>query len=189
MADFMQDDRESRIGWWISGGAHAALILWAVLGGVFFRPQPSTPLRTTQVATMSGDDFEALAAASRGAGPVAREATAVAAMPPPEVEQDKAAAPAGASAPDPQDAAQALARPDAAERQPDLSDFEARPPVTVATDLPEPVPAPDSAAETATPDAPTAEGQPARPQAPVPDAPAVPVAPRSELALDRSSLP
>ena len=46
------EDREGRIGWWVSGSAHGALILWAILGGVFFRPQPSTPLRTTEVATI-----------------------------------------------------------------------------------------------------------------------------------------
>ncbi|MFD2814258.1 hypothetical protein ACFSYD_06740 [Paracoccus aerius] len=37
------EDREGRIGWWVSGSAHGALILWAILGGVFLRPQPSAP--------------------------------------------------------------------------------------------------------------------------------------------------
>ena len=81
------EDRDGRIGWWVSGSAHGALILWAILGGVFLRPQPSTPLRTTEVATMSGAEFEALAAASRGAGPVGRDATAVAALPAPNLRE------------------------------------------------------------------------------------------------------
>ena len=88
------EDREGRIGWWVSGSAHGALILWAILGGAFFRPQPSTPLRTTEVATISGAEFEALAAASRGAGPVGQDATAVTTMPAPAVDRDTAQAPA-----------------------------------------------------------------------------------------------
>ena len=184
------EDREDRIGWWVSGSAHTALILWAILGGVFFRPQPSTPLRTTEVATMSGAEFEALAAASRGAGPVGREATAVATMPAPAMDQDAAQAPAEASIPDAEDAAQDLAQPDGSEARPDLSDFDRPDPVAVATDLG--APADNQTADDAAPlppadgGVPTAGAQPSRPEAPSADAS---VSPRSELALDRSALP
>lgn len=37
------EEREGRIGYWISGAAHVALILWALLGGVLFRPSPRFP--------------------------------------------------------------------------------------------------------------------------------------------------
>ncbi len=187
------DDRESRVGWWVSGGAHVALILWAILGGVFFRPQPSVPLRSTEVSTMSGAEFEALAAASRGAGPVTPDATAVASIADPADDADDAAAPAQSPAPDAADAAQELARPDPSEAPPDLSEFDTPEPVDVATDLPDTsanqTDGNDAAPPPAVTDAPVPEAQPARPQQPVTDQPAVPVAPRSELALDQSAQP
>ena len=52
------DEREGRIGYWVSGVAHGSLILWAILGGALFRPQPSPMVRTTQVSTISGAEFE-----------------------------------------------------------------------------------------------------------------------------------
>ncbi|WP_295045262.1 protein TolA [uncultured Paracoccus sp.] len=175
------DDREGRIGWWISGSAHTALILWAILGGVFLRPQPSTPLRTTEVATISGAEFEALAAAARGAGPVGRDATAVATMPAPSDAEEAAEAPAAAVLPDAQDAAQELAQPDPSEARPDLTDFARRDPVAVATDLG--APAENQTAEEAAPTVPQPETLPDAAPA------AQPEAPRSELALERSALP
>src|SRR5699024_9345839 len=102
-------------GWWISGIAHAALILWALLGGVLFRPQPSQPVRMTEVATMSGAEFEQYAAASRGAGPVNPDATAVAEISEPEAESVPAEAPSATPAPDTDPAAQELSQPDAPE--------------------------------------------------------------------------
>ena len=99
------EERDGHIGYWVSGIAHLALILWAILGGALFRPQPSMPVRTSEVATMSGAEFEEYAAASRGAGPVSSEATAVATMPEPETEETAGEAPADASAPDAEDAA------------------------------------------------------------------------------------
>lgn len=188
------EDRERRIGWWVSGGAHTALLLWAILGVVFFKPQESTPVRSTQVATISGAEFEALAAASRGAGPVNPDATAVATMSEPSVEENAGSNPAAASAPEPESAAQELAQPNETDAGPDLSDFADEQPVEVATDLPNTADnqtesrdvAPESPAQT---QAPTAERQPTQPQAPQTDQAAQPVAPRSELALEQSSVP
>ena len=188
------EDRERRIGWWVSGGAHTALLLWAILGVVFFKPQESTPVRSTQVATISGAEFEALAAASRGAGPVNPDATAVATMSEPSVEENAGSNPAAASAPEPESAAQELAQPNETDAGPDLSDFAHEQPVEVATDLPNTADnqtesrdvAPESPAQT---QAPTAERQPTQPQAPQTDQAAQPVAPRSELALEQSSVP
>ncbi|MCF3972890.1 protein TolA [Paracoccus salsus] len=186
-------DRDRRIGYWISGAAHLALILWAVLGGVLLRPQPSTPVRMTEVATMSGTEFETYAAASRGAGPVGSDATAVATMPAPPAEDTTGEPPQDVDAPDAEVAAQELAPPDAAEARPDLSDFQNQQPVDVAIDLPEaPVaprtdePAPQSPAATI---APSFTAPPAPPSASVQDQAAEPVAPRSALALDDSPRP
>ncbi|WP_405402893.1 protein TolA [Paracoccus sp. Ld10] len=160
-------EREGRIGYWISGVAHGSLILWAILGGALFRPQPSPMVRTTQVSTISGAEFEAIAAAARGAGPVGADSTAVATLPDPvDPTEDGAARPVDAVPPQSGQAA-ALEQPDTAEAVPDLSDFAPAAPVDVATDLPAP-----SANQTDTP-----------------EAAAVPVAPRSVLALDASRRP
>ncbi len=188
------DEREGRIGYWVSGVAHGSLILWAILGGALFRPQPSPMVRTTQVSTISGAEFEAMAAAARGAGPVGADATAVATLPDPvDPAEDGAARPVDAIPPQSGQAA-ALEQPDNAETVPDLSDFAPAAPVDVATDLPVPPPNQTDIAETApqipdTPPAPVAEAQPDQPTLPVPDAAAVPVAPRSVLALDASRRP
>lgn len=188
------DEREGRIGYWVSGVAHGSLILWAIMGGALFRPQPSPMVRTTQVSTISGAEFEAMAAAARGAGPVGADATAVATLPDPvDPAEDGAARPVDAIPPQSGQAA-ALEQPDTAETVPDLSDFAPAAPVDVATDLPVPPPNQTDIAETApqipdTPPAPVAEAQPDQPTLPVPDAAAVPVAPRSVLALDASRRP
>ena len=171
------DEREGRIGYWVSGVAHGSLILWAILGGALFRPQPSPMVRTTQVSTISGAEFEAMAAAARGAGPVGADSTAVATLPDPvDPAEDGAARPVDAIPPQSGQAA-ALEQPDTAESVPDLSDFAPAAPVEVATDLPAPRPNQTDGAETApqvpdTPPAPVAEAQPNRPALPTPDAPA-----------------
>ena len=68
-------DRPQRIGTWVSGLAHGTVLLWAAFGGVLFRPQATAPVETTEVATMSEADFQAMAALARGRGPLAPEAT------------------------------------------------------------------------------------------------------------------
>ena len=60
-------DRADRIGAWVSGIAHAALIAWVAVGGALFRGQPSASIRMTNVQTMSEADFQQMAAATRGA--------------------------------------------------------------------------------------------------------------------------
>lgn len=187
------EERAGRIGYWISGIAHLALILWAILGGALFRPQPSAPVRMTEVATMSGAEFESYAAAARGAGPVGQEATAIASLPEPPSDTTVAPAPTDSPAPDTADSAQELASPDVAEARPDLSDFQRRDAVDVATDLPEAPTLPVQ--EEAAPDTPVATtrpalpDQPSRPAAPQQDEVAEPVAPRSAVALDSSPRP
>lgn len=63
-------EREDRIGAWVSGIAHVALILWLLLGGVLFRASDREPVEAVQIGTMTESDFQALAAATRGPGPV-----------------------------------------------------------------------------------------------------------------------
>ena len=67
-------EREDRIGAWVSGLAHGALILWALLAGALFRPSAPLPEDRVQVGTMTEAQFQAMAAATRGPGPVAEGA-------------------------------------------------------------------------------------------------------------------
>ena len=62
-------DRPQRIGSWVSGAAHGAVLLWAVLGGAVFRQHAVDSVPATEVTTMSESDFEAMAAVARGSGP------------------------------------------------------------------------------------------------------------------------
>ena len=186
------DDRESRNGYWVSGVAHTALILWAIVGGALFRPQPSPPVRSTQVSTISGADFEKLAAASRGKGPVGAEASSIANQSDQQLDANGTARPVDAQPPRPVDASQ-LAEPDQSEAVPDLSDFEAGDPVEVETDLPAAT-AQDRPEATpripAVPAAPAPAAQPSQPVAAAPDQAAEPApVPRSALALDTSPRP
>lgn len=189
-------DRESRSGWWISGTAHTGLILWAVLGGFIFRPQPAPVIRMTEVATMSSADFEAYAASARGSGPVSNVSTSIDAISAPDLTASGATStPANASPPVVEAEARPLPTPDATtEPRPDLSDFAEQPRVAVTTDLPAPINQPAPADETrpalpATPEPPASVNNPAQPASPIPDSAATPVPPRSELALDASALP
>ena len=83
-------EREDRIGAWVSGLAHGALILWALLAGALFRANDPLPVETVQVGTMTDAEFQAMAAATRGPGPVADGAM----RPPQALAQDQTADPA-----------------------------------------------------------------------------------------------
>ena len=74
-------ERADRIGAWVSGVAHAALIAWVAVGGALFRGQSSAPIRMTNVQTMTEADFQQMAAATRGAGPVGETAQVQPAQP------------------------------------------------------------------------------------------------------------
>ncbi|MDO5647894.1 protein TolA [Paracoccus sp. (in: a-proteobacteria)] len=171
-------DRAERIGWWASGVVHTALILLVIFGGALFRAQPTPPVRSTSVSTISGAEFEAMAAAARGAGPIAADATAVASLPAPVADQ-AADAPSPATVPDAAPVVP-LPAPEGAETPPDLRDFAPRPPVAVVTDL---APAQPPAMTDATPALPQAD------DAPQTETPAQPAPPRSPLALDQSARP
>lgn len=72
-----------RIGFYISGGAHLALILWVLFGGAF-KPDPD-PFEITEVSVISGAEFEAMMAAVQSP-----EATTEVAMPTPPAPQEQA---------------------------------------------------------------------------------------------------
>src|SRR5690606_9194843 len=74
-------DRAERIGFWVSGAAHAGLLGAALVGGALFRPQPLEAVRMAEVATMSEAEFQSLAAAAAGRGPVSDAAATIPAQP------------------------------------------------------------------------------------------------------------
>ena len=60
--EWLPEDRSLRVGLYVSGGAHLALILWALLGGIFFTPEPNPETMATSVSLMSAEDFAAIEA-------------------------------------------------------------------------------------------------------------------------------
>lgn len=182
-------DRAERVGVWISGLAHTGLVLWAIVGGALFAARETPPPQMTDVTTISTQEFEELAARSRGAGPVGQADGNA-----PEQPQapGDTTAPEGPDlaldAPDPDSNVATLPTPDAqSEDTPDLSDVENRtPPVDVATIAPESANPPSAEAA---PDTPSREDAPQTETPDRPDTPADPVPPRSALALDASRPP
>ncbi len=181
-------DRADRIGYWVSGVAHAGLIGAALAGGALFRPQPLEAVRMAEVATMSEAEFQSLAAAAAGRGPVSDAATSTPAQPRPPVNENRLGPPEATSPPAPDAQAAELSTPsDQAEARPDLSDFQTpNAPVTVATDAPQPTP-PNEAVELAAlprdADRPDPARNPAQPQSPAP------IPQRSALAPQDSARP
>ncbi|KGJ02597.1 hypothetical protein [Paracoccus sphaerophysae] len=142
MADpFPPDEaRERRVGAWVSGVVHAALIGAVALGGALFRAPQAPAIRMAPVETMSSVEFEAMAAASRGAGPVGDQASAVPAQPRPPSDEVVAGGPVALSPLAPDADPTALPAPDVAgEAAPNLSDLQVpQMPVAVATVAPAP---------------------------------------------------
>ena len=181
-------DRADRIGYWVSGVAHAGLIGAALAGGALFRPQPLEAVRMAEVATMSEAEFQSLAAAAAGRGPVSDAATSTPAQPRPPVNENRLGPPEATSPPAPDAQAAELSTPsDQAEARPDLSDFQTpNAPVTVATDAPQPAQPADSVEIAALPrdaDRPDPARNPAQPQSPAP------IPQRSALAPQDSARP
>lgn len=59
---WLPQDRAERIGLVVSGGGHLVLLIWALVGGIFFRPEPAPPATTANVSLISSKDYAALAA-------------------------------------------------------------------------------------------------------------------------------
>ncbi|MBV0891316.1 protein TolA [Paracoccus sp. Z118] len=179
-------ERADRIGAWVSGVAHVSLIAWVAIGGALFRGQPSAAIRMTNVQTMSDAEFQQLAAAARGAGPVGEFATVQPAQPRPP--SDEVVAGGSVSVAPPAEQVDPLAMPApeiAPEAAPDLSDLRApQEAVAVATIAPIQPDTPFEAPGTVTvPDAAPgravamATPRPMRPDAPTAEAPAAQPAP------------
>ncbi len=178
-------DRAERVGMWISGVGHTVLVLWAIVGGALFAADDRAPVEITGVTTISNQQFQEMAARSRGAGPVGRADGDAPAQPQTPGDTSAPEGPEIAlEAPEPDTTAAALPQPSTtAEPAPDLSDLEtARPPVEVATIAP----APQAPVAEVVPDTPRTE---AAPDTATPARPDQPVTPRSALALDRSVSP
>ncbi|KAB2878082.1 MAG: hypothetical protein F9K34_18015, partial [Albidovulum sp.] len=57
-------DRSERIGMIVSGIAHAGVVLWLLVGGIFFSHDLPPPVATAEVTLMSEAEFSALQAAA-----------------------------------------------------------------------------------------------------------------------------
>jgi hypothetical protein len=104
-----------RIGYYISGAGHAALILWIFFGGVFNTPPRS--FEVTEVSVISGAEFEALMA-----GVQTPEVVTDVAMPAPELPAEVAQPPESQPDPTPPPAEPQVTEappPDAVPQQPD----------------------------------------------------------------------
>lgn len=181
-------DRADRIGYWVSGIAHAGMIGAALAGGALFRPQSLEAVRMAEVATMSEAEFQSLAAAAAGRGPVSDNAATIPAQPRAPADENRLGAPEATSPPTPDAQSAELARPSVRpEARPDLSDFQSpNPPVTVATVVPQPAlprPIPDAAELPRDADRPDPARDPAQPQSPAP------IPQRSALAPVESARP
>ncbi|MFC3569871.1 protein TolA [Paracoccus sp. TOH] len=171
MAEAM--DRAERIGFWVSGVAHAGLLGAALVGGALFRPQPLEAVRMAEVATMSEAEFQSLAAAAAGRGPVSDSAATTPAQPRPPADENRLGEVEATSPPAPDGQAAELTQPsDRPEARPDLSDFQTPDrPVAVVTDAPQPS-QPENSVELAalpqTSDRPDPARNPAQPQSPAP---------------------
>ncbi|SFX56411.1 Cell division and transport-associated protein TolA [Paracoccus pantotrophus] len=181
-------DRAERIGFWVSGVAHAGLLGAALVGGALFRPQPLEAVRMAEVATMSEAEFQSLAAAAAGRGPVSDAAATTPAQPRPPADENRLGEVEAVSPPAPDaQAAELSTPPSRPEARPDLSDFQTpNRPVAVATDAPrpaEPQNTVDLAALPQAPDRPDPARNPAQPQSPAP------IPQRSALAPVESSRP
>lgn len=166
-------DRADRIGYWVSGVAHASLLGAALVGGALFRPQPLEAVRMAEVATMSDAEFQSLAAAAAGRGPVSDTAATTPAQLRPPTDESRPGAVEAVSPPSPDGQAAELSTPsDRPEARPDLSDFQNEtPPVAAVTDAPQPA-QPDNAVELAAlpqpADRPDPARNPAQSPAPIP---------------------
>ncbi|WP_134678452.1 cell envelope integrity protein TolA [Paracoccus ravus] len=157
-------DRADRFGYWVSGAAHAGLIGFAVVGGALFRPQPLDAIRMAEVSTMSEAEFQALAAAAAGSGPVDATAETVPAQPRPPADEVVIGAPEAMSPPAPDSNVAMLNLPAARpEERPDLPETPRMelPATTAAPEAERQAPAPlPQESKVAALDAPRPHGRP-----------------------------
>ncbi len=127
----MPMERSERIGMIVSGGAHLGVILWLLVGGIFFSHDMPPPVATAEVSLMSQSEFDALQAAAPKAATEAPPQPSLPEPPasepqPPAPEPDKPTQPAPKPEPEPQP--EPDASPDVTELAPPQAEVEDTPP-------------------------------------------------------------
>lgn len=159
---WLPQDRAERIGLIASVGGHLALLLWALLGGIFFSHDNPPATMSTNVSLMSSKDFAALEAQAPKAAtesPPQPSAPKASKVPPPSPKTDKKpeetqpVEPAPETTPD--------AAPDTTELAPVETQVTDAPPTETST------PTPDSLSQI--PDTPTDTPQPKAAEIVAPD--------------------
>ncbi len=158
----------------ISGAAHAGVIVWALIAGLFPPSEPEESLQIASVGIVSSAEFDALV--SRTPGPAAPAPEAPAA--PAEPETPDAPAPV-ADTPPPQPRPETPAPPDATppDPSPDVAQIVTAPPTEAVAETPDAPPPPPDA-----PDAPPSPSPTPRPAERVAQVPAPAPPPLTETA-------
>lgn len=163
-------ERSQRIGLIVSGGAHLALILWLLVGGIFFSHELPPPVATAEVTLMSEAEFSALQAAAPKA---ATDSPPAPSVPEPPKAEEVPPAPEAETAPKTPTPEAPAPEPEP-EAAPDLTEI--TPPAAVVEDVPPTPPAPPVEEPSVTPEpvvAPKPQPKPADIVAPNPiEAPA-----------------
>ncbi|HQY43922.1 MAG TPA: cell envelope biogenesis protein TolA [Paracoccaceae bacterium] len=179
---WLPQDRAERIGLIVSGASHGALILWALLGGIFFTPDPTPPVATAEVSLMSSEEFAALQARAPKAPTESPAQPSV-----PEAATEPPATPEAETQPepDPQVEPETQAEPDAAPDVTELSPVE-----TDVTDAPPEetqTPTPDSLSQIPDVTSTKPKPKPAPSVAPVPTEEANPEADTADVTQEQTT--
>ena len=164
-------DKSERTGLIVSGVGHLGLLLWALLGGIFFNHDLPPAVATTEVSLMSSADFAALQAAAPKAAVESPPQPSL-----PEPGNETPPAPEAETAPDaveptpPEAEPQPDAAPDVTELAPPAADVTDVPPTPTTTPVEEPsaTVAPDTSPRPKPKSAPRVAPTPS--EAPAPDA-------------------
>ncbi|MCC6972345.1 MAG: hypothetical protein IT434_19185, partial [Phycisphaerales bacterium] len=178
----LPQDRAERIGLIVSGSAHGALILWALLGGIFFTPDPTPPVATAEVSLMSSEEFAALQARAPRApveSPAQPSVPEAAAEPPPAPEAETQ--PEAEPQPVPEEQTQPDAAPDVTELSPVETEVTDAPPEETQT------PTPDSLSQIPDVSSTKPKPKPAPTVAPTPTEEANPEADTSETVQEQTT--
>lgn len=159
---WLPQDRAERTGLIVSVGAHALVILWALIGGIFFTPDPTEAPMATNVSLMSSKDFAELSArkpTAESESPAQPSAPETSSAPPPKPKAETVPEPVTPVEPAPEPT------PDTAPDATELAPQETQ--VTDAAPSETPTPAPDSLSQI--PDQPTEAPQPKAAEIVAPD--------------------
>lgn len=179
---WLPQDRAERIGLIVSGSAHGALLLWALLGGIFFTPDPTPPVATAEVSLMSSEEFAALQARAPKApaeSPAQPSVPEAAAEPPPTPEAETQ--PPAEAQPVPEEQTPPDAAPDVTELSPVETEVTDAPPEETQQ------PTPDSLSQIPDVTSTKPKPKPAPTVAPTPTEEANPEADTSETVQDQTT--